>query len=406
MKKKIIHLSSFKNIGVLHTAFKSFFELLSQNFDEIIIVNIDNLQLFSKKNIQYSNYKIRKKFPKKVKFFNPKNFQQLKDKLDFKNSVLINNLVSTFENYKILRFIKKANVPQVVVANLGNVQGSSFYFWKKNFNYYVKNFTTHLPKKLAVILSSIGFFSKIDIRFTSNKKIFNSFVKNKKKFFRKPTIYKEMILAKSLTFDKIKKDNLSEKYITLLDYDPDYDEMVQETGKLNQLIKKKHYLSSKIFLKKLSKVFKKKVVICIHPKYNLKKISKIYNEFEVRKFKTKYFIDRSFVVLFYDSSSIVEAIFNKKKIISLKSDLYKGKKDMTNIYTDIVPFRSINISNDKIILNKNRLIKELNSKISIYDKYLNDYGSNNLNEIGSQKIIDIIKLRYFEKKSNSGVLKQ
>jgi len=57
-------------------------------------------------------------------------------------------------------------------------------------------------------------------------------------------------------------------------------------------------------------------------------------------------------------------------------------------------------------LNKNRLIKELNSKISLYDKYLNDYGSNNLNEIGSQKIIDIIKLRYFEKKSNSGVLKQ
>ena len=80
MKKKIIHLSSFKNIGVLHTTFKSFFELLSQNFDEIIIVNIDNLQLFSKKNIQYSNYKIRKKFPKKVKFFNPKNFQELKDK--------------------------------------------------------------------------------------------------------------------------------------------------------------------------------------------------------------------------------------------------------------------------------------------------------------------------------------
>ena len=60
-------------------------------------------------------------------------------------------------------------------------------------NYYIQKFSTHFPKKLAVILASIGYFSKIDIRFTSNKKLFDNFIKNKKKIFPRPSIYKEMI---------------------------------------------------------------------------------------------------------------------------------------------------------------------------------------------------------------------
>ena len=107
MKKKIIHLSSFKDLGVLHTTFKSLFSLLNKNFDEIIVVNTDNLKLFKKKELKYNNLRIKKKFPNKVKFFNPKSFQELETNLDFKNSVIINNIKATFENYKILRFIKK-----------------------------------------------------------------------------------------------------------------------------------------------------------------------------------------------------------------------------------------------------------------------------------------------------------
>ena len=150
-------------------------------------------------------------------------------------------------------------------------------------------------------------------------------------------------------------------------------------------------------MKKISKTFNKKVIICIHPNYDLKKISKIYYEFNVVKFKTKYFIDRSFIVLFYDSSAIVDAIVNKKKIISLKSDLYKGEKNMTETITDIIPFKSVDISNTKFFSKKNKIIKELNNKISLYDNYLNDYASKNLNEFGSQKIIDIINKKYFKK---------
>ncbi len=405
MKKKIIHLSSFKNLGVLYTAFNSLFKLLNQNFDEIIIVNTDNLKLFKKNEFNQYNPSDKKKFPRKVKFLNPKSFKELDEKLNFKNSILINNIISTFEHYKILRFIRKKNVPQIVVSNIGNIQGSVFYFWKKNMNYYIQKFSTHFPKKLAVILASIGYFSKIDIRFTSNKKLFDNFIKNKKKIFPRPSIYKEMILVKSVAFDNLKKNKSVEKYITLLDFEPDYKEMVDSTGKLNQSKIDKHYFNSILFLKKISKTFNKKVVICIHPKYDLKKISKIYHEFQVVKFKTKYFIDKSFVVLFYDSSAIVDAIVKKKKIISLRSDLYKGKKHMTDTITDIIPFKSLDISDTALFLKKDKIIKELDNKISLYDNYLNDYASKNLNETGSQKIIDLINLRYFKKRNNNVISK-
>ncbi len=406
MKKKIIHLSSFENLGVLHTAFKSLFTLLNRNFDEIVIVNIDNLKIFKKKKFNYYDPKIKKKFPKKVRFFNPKNFREFQAKLDFKNSVLINNINATFDKYKILRFLKKMNVPQIAIANIGNIQGSVFYYMKKNYRYYLQMFTIYFPKKLAVILSSIGFFSKIDIRFTSNKKLLDNFEKNKKKFLKRPSIYKEMILVKSKAFDNFKKQKLNEEYITLLDFEPDYREMVESTGKLSQTDIDKHYINSIIFLKKIKKIFNKKIVICIHPKYDLKKISKIYNEFEVKQFKTKYFIERSFIVLFYDSSAIVDAIVNKKKIISLKSDLYKGKKNMADTIRDIIPFKSMNISNTKGLPNRDIIIKQLNNKINLYDNYLNDFGAKNLDEIGTQKIIDIIKLRYFKKKDNNSLSKK
>ena len=109
-------------------------------------------------------------------------------------------------------------------------------------------------------------------------------------------------------------------------------------------------------------------------------------------------------MLFYDSSAIVDAIV-KKKIISLRSDLYKGKKHMTDTITDIIPFKSLDISDTELFLKKDKIIKELDNKISLYDNYLNDYASKNLNETGSQKIIDLINLRYFKKRNNNVISK-
>ena len=50
---------------------------------------------------------------------------------------------------------------------------------------------------------------------------------------------------------------------------------------------------------------------------------------------------------------------------------------------------------DKININGKLLIKDLNSRLKYYDKYLNKYASSNLKTSGNKEIIKVIKSRYF-----------
>ena len=100
--------------------------------------------------------------------------------------------------------------------------------------------------------------------------------------------------------------------------------------------------------------------------------------------------------MFYDSSSIIDAIINKKRIIALKTDLYKGKKDASSIYTDIIPFKTINISKS-ISIDKLKLKNQLDRKIPLYNNYLKEFAQVNQKEKGNEKIIRIIKKKFFNR---------
>ena len=63
-----------------------------------------------------------------------------------------------------------------------------------------------------------------------------------------------MILVKSKAFDNLKEKKTSQEYITLLDFEPDYREMVESTGKFSQTDIDKHYINSINFLKKLKNI--------------------------------------------------------------------------------------------------------------------------------------------------------
>ena len=370
--------------------------MLSKNFNKVLIVNSDNLKIFSKKIKYYKNKKIIQKFPKKIIFKNPLTLNELNNIINPGKDIIINNTERAYCYYPLMYFLSRRKNPQILVSNIGNVQGSMWYYWGKNINYYILLITKILPKKIAVILAYLKIFKKIDIRFTSNKKLYSNFYLNKKKNFPLPSIYKEIVLTKSNLFEKILNNkNNKEKYITLLDFEPDYNEMKEVTGTFKRNEIDKHFKNSITLLNKLKKEYKKKIVICIHPLYDLKKFSKIYKDFKVVKFRTKEFITKSFIVLFYDSSAIVGAIIQKKKIIALKANLYKNKKDASSIYTDLLPFKTLNISKD-IKINKNKLIVDLNKKIPLYNRYLNKYGQQNQKENGNEKIIRIIKKKFFK----------
>lgn len=240
----------------------------------------------------------------------------------------------------------------------------------------------------------LGLFSQIDVRFISNKKIYKGFLKEKKKFF--PAYYNKFVLVKSKIFDEdLNKKKIQEKYILHLDQDPDYRAM-KIVSQLDKNLVKKHYLNLNKLLKLLSKTYKKKVIISIHPLYSQKKTEKRFKNFKVIKMKTNELIEKSFLITFFDSSAILHAIKLKKKILSIRSDLfYGGKKYNSDLYANLIGTKKVNISKN-IYIDKTKFLKEVESKIKNYDKYLRNYASfDNTIETGSEKIIKYINSRYF-----------
>ena len=164
---------------------------------------------------------------------------------------------------------------------------------------------------------------------------------------------------------------------------------------LDKNLIKDHYIKLNNLLNLLSKTYKKKVIISIHPLYDQKKTEKRFKDFQVIKMKTEELINNSFMVLAFDSSAILQALRLKKKIISIRSNLFfQGKKYNSDLYAERVGLKTINIDED-IKFDKKQLIKELEKNVGKYEHYLNKYSSKNISMSGSKQIISIIKKRYF-----------
>ena len=382
-KTELIFLISFSAIEAYLNFQKNFITLASKNFKEVYFMNSDNLKLFPEEFAirKKLNKEMYKKFPKNIKFFNPTNFYQVDKFLEKKNPLVINNIGRTFEVYGILRYLKKKQISQIILGNIGNLQATVYYWQKYNLNIIKYFFTKLFSRWFSTCLVFLGILNPIEIRFVSNKKIFYGFKKRiENPIYRfLPKYYKDLILVKSKIFDDIEKEKktTSEKYIVHLDQYPEYREM-KVVKELDGPSIQKHYEKLNILLEKLSKMFNKEVVISIHPLYNQKKTEKRFKKFKVFKFKTEELIKKSFLVLCFDSSAILQAIKLKKKIIAIRSKLFfGGKKYNSDLYSERIGLKTLNI-NEKIILNKKKLLNELNSNIKKYDKYLNEYSSANV----------------------------
>jgi hypothetical protein len=404
-KKEIIFFLSFSSLQFYRIVHELFIKEICKNFPKVYFVNIDNL-VENKKRKSYN----KKQFlylPKKIIFINPIDFNSLDLFLKNKHPIMVNITGREFKYYKLHFYLKKKNIPQVMISNVGDVRlGLGDYEYSNILPFIKRVLVKRLPQKLCAILASLDIFQKIDIRFTSNKVHYNSFVRNQKRFFRLPTIYKKYVLVKSKQFDEKyhnTKKKLKEDFILLLDVDVDHPEIryilppesKDSSGKLHKFLVDKHYEKLNLFLEKLSKTFKKKIVISIHPKYNLNKtVQRFRGRYPVIKFKTKKLIQNSFLILDFGSTAIVDAVVLKKRILSLRSELFKEKKYHSDVHSRVLNLKTLNIYK-KVDFDGKILIKDLNSRIKYYDKYLKKFASSNLKVSGNKEIVRILKSKYF-----------
>ncbi|MDA7449953.1 hypothetical protein N8822_01200 [Candidatus Pelagibacter ubique] len=405
-KKEIVFLVSFKYLDAYLNLQKNLIDKFSKSFDLIHFVNVDKLRMYSNRleinqlNYIYSKNKIFKK--KKIEFFNPNNLKELRIYLVQKNCIIVNTVTRSLEYFRVLRLLKKENLKQIVLGNIGNIQMSVNYWHKHNINTFLNFFYKFLARWILRVFVILRFINPIEVRFVSNQKFYKGFARNENSILLKifPRYYKKVILVKSKIFDEISiKKKYHEKYIVHLDQYP-YSRDTLLTGNLKKKDIDIHYKNLSNFLKHLSKLFKKKVIISIHPDYNQKWIKKKFVNYKVVKFQTKKLIENSFIVTFFDSSAILYALNLNKKILSIRSKLfYHGKKYNSDLYSDLINLKKIDIDKKKYLhLGKINFLNELNEKKKNYKKYLNIYSSNNLKISGTKVIIDYINSNFFIKK--------
>ena len=99
--------------------------------------------------------------------------------------------------------------------------------------------------------------------------------------------------------------------------------------------------------------------------------------------------------MFFDSSTIVEAIFHNKRILTLISN-FLGENALNHalMWVKQVGCLSINIE-DEIKIDKNKLLSKLDDSKKNYSNYIKSYLAPDGNNIGCEKIIKTLKERFF-----------
>ena len=86
--------------------------------------------------------------------------------------------------------------------------------------------------------------------------------------------------------------------------------------------KEVYYKNLVSLLKKIQKTFKKKVIICLHPKaeyHHFENFKLLQKNFKTVYYKTEYYISKSFLILNAISSTMNYAIIQNKPVFIIKS---------------------------------------------------------------------------------------
>ena len=173
---------------------------------------------------------------------------------------------------------------------------------------------------------------------------------------------------------------------------------IETRGYLPKNIVDQHYFHLRNFLKKLSKDFKKPVVVCLHPTINSREVKKfrksgLLKGFKIVQYKTKEYIYKSFIVTTFDTSAVVDAALLKKKIIGLYSNYMDiNQINHSKTYPSKIGFLRINFENFQY--NKKHLLDTLNNNLKKYNSFLKNYHIHKKKLKGSDEIVNILKKKY------------
>ncbi len=383
-------------LEVIYKYYKELFSEISKNFNNFYVIDLSDLVFFQK---QKSKKKIGKNlFPKNFIYKRFSNLNDLTLFLKNKNLIAINNLGKNPDYFWVLRCLKKNNVKLINILNTGEIGvQTTVDFSKKSFINW-KNFHNRGFYILFRMLTILNILPKIEITFHSNieviERLNNSFTKNFDKIFPffKISYVKKFIKINSRS-TTLKRKKIKSSYILFIDCPiMSGDRLIFEesNSKLDEKIFYKNLIS---FLKNLSKLYKKKIVISLHPKYKNKYLQ---NTFKVASKPTREMIDGAGLVVFSASGAIIDAVLKRKKIINFYSKLQGDfQLEMNKKYVEKLNLYSINLD-EKVILSKKIINKHTKQSLKAYNKFIKSRLVVDGNIDPNKKIIKILKKNFFK----------
>ena len=361
------------------------YDFLGKKYKKFYFINTYNIRNKKKLKINYQFFK-----KKNIIHFNPKSFSELNIFLSKNNIFLINNLSFGFRNIYLHYLVSRKNIFQISFSNILQFNSYKVENWthvnliKKIKFYYSKRFSLFVYRILIIL----RLINQIDILCISQKNIY----KNYKSSYNKKTLlikkYKEIkSTSVKLPFVNTQKKQY-EKYITFIDTGILHMDILRRGHIINKKMVNDYLSYLKTYLLNLNKLFRKKIVICLHPSSNYNLYKKKLRDFEIYKYKTEKYISNSFLVLFHDSTAIFSAILLKKKIISLKSNIMGNYLNARRLfYIKKFFFEEHNIEQN-LKLNRKKLTIQLNKKVKNYEKIIKKIYFSEKNSLSIQKIMD------------------
>ena len=385
MKKKFYVLlycdKSHKNIYNSHFLL---IEYLKKKFKNFLLLNYyylnnnKNLKKIKNKKISFNNFE-----PKT--FFDLKKFSKDKDII----CILIDNFGTNLPKIRTYFMFKKLNFRLVKLKDVHSINQKDKIILGNFFKSFKYNASKIVYESLLIILRVLKILPKFEFYFLSNKK---EFKKIKKNFFKNNfNSFKKIEMINSKTYDSFtkNKNKIDNKYIVLLDDFFDHPSSIKLRGKIPDISIHHHYILLDKFLKKIENYFKKKVIICIHPRDDLKKKKKIFKDFQVFQFQTQKYIFRSFLILFFDTSSILDGILLRKKMLAI----YSNYND-DNVKYHIKGYKqNLNIENQEISnlnFTKNEILSKSRMPIKNFSDYINSFINTDGKKLGIEKITKLI----------------
>ena len=361
-------MSQNKIIGILTISedYKSVIKLnstiynkLAKKYGKLYIINLSNLLLFGQKKKENRSLNLNSH----IKIFKPLDSFELISFCKNKKLIAFNGLGKDINTFKIHYALSKIDMVQILLMNIGYLS-NEIIIYTNNLDNFTSSLYFKLNRKISRYLFRLAtlfnIFPKIDYYFDASYPIINnlnnSLIKKiERKFkFLKISYFKKAKLINSRAYDDLYKFKKNyNKYIVFVDSYFDHPDRVLREGNISKKIIIDYYKKLSLFLNKLNKLYKKKVVICIHPKNTNPLLKKYLSKFSIVKHQTNIMIKNSHIVIFHESSAALDAVLLKKNIINLQSKLlgsYLSKR--SSLYSHELGVFTYNLDKDESLVKK------------------------------------------------------